>query len=547
MAERKEMPLWGWGDAEHSREVPLGAAENLSGELGFAAGTDVGARRIEDFDLAAPVLSPELLERLSSMVPTGSVSTEPWLRLLRAAGKSYADAVRMRAGRPGDAPDAVVTPGEEEEIAGVLQLCSELRIAVVPFGGGTSVVGGLSTIRKDFIGSISLDLGALSGLVSVDKDSLLATFRPGTKGPEAEALLKPYGLTVGHFPQSFEYASIGGFVATRSAGQSSTGYGRIDRNVMGLKVTTPTGRIELAPMPGSAAGPDLRQLLIGSEGTLGVIDEVTLRVHPSPASMVDRAWIAPDFETGREVLRLIEQDGCAPDVARLSDERETEVNLLLAGDSLAVKLLRRYLRLRRRSNGCLMITCFEGESVDVARRSQRASALMRKHHCLSLGSRVAKGWRKGRFAGPYIRDSLMDGGLFVETLETASNWSNLGRLYDAVRTELQGELEKEGGTPVVMCHVSHLYPTGASLYFTFAGKQPYDSVEERLALWQRVKGAACDAIRASGGTITHHHAVGTDHAPWLEDEIGAAGIRLLKAAKAELDPVGIMNPGRLMN
>jgi len=547
MAERREMPLWGWGDPDHVREIPKGAAETLSADLGFHAASDLPAQAIEDFELAAPALAPELLERLSGTVPTGSVSTEPWLRLLRAAGKSYGDAVRMRAGRPGDAPDAVVTPGAEGEIAGLLDLCSQLRIAVVPFGGGTSVVGGLSTIRQDFIGSISLDLGRLSGLINVDKESLLATFRPGTKGPEAEALLKPHGLTVGHFPQSFEYASIGGFVATRSAGQSSTGYGRIDRNVMGLKVTTPTGRIDLAPMPGTAAGPDLRQLLIGSEGTLGVIDEVTLRVHPLPEHILDCSWIAPDFATGREVLRLMEQDGCAPEVARLSDERETEVNLGFAGDSLAIRVLRGYLRLRRRSNGCLMITCFEGEAIDVARRRQKAASLMRKHHCLSLGSKVAKGWRKGRFAGPYMRDSLMDGGLFVETLETSGNWSNLGRIYDAVGAELQRELEKEGGSPIVMCHVSHLYPTGASLYFTFVGMQPYDTVEERLALWRRVKASACDAIRASGGTITHHHAIGTDHAPWLEDEIGEAGIRMLRAAKAELDPAGIMNPGRLMN
>ena len=546
MPDSYEMPTWGWGDSAHSRDLSDAVRARLQTQLGVGKEVELVAREEADFNVQNSLLDERLLQGLSELVGEENIRSDKMFRVLRSAGKSYPDMISLRGGEPGDVPDAVVQPADQASLREVLSYCSEHAIAVTPFGGGTSVVGGLATVREGFSGAISVDLTNLSGLTSLDAESGLATFAGGTRGPAAEQLLSDHQLTIGHFPQSFEYGTVGGFVATRSAGQSSTGYGRIDKNVIGLTAATPTGPVRFAPMPGTAAGPDLRQLLTGSEGSMGIIDTVTLQVKKTPDVLLDRAWMAPDFATGRAALRELEKAGCAPDVARLSDESETEVSLLLAGDSTPVKALRGYLGLRGRNSGCMMITCFEGSRLDSSQRHRESSDILRRHGVIALGGAPAQGWRKGRFAGPYMRDALMDAGLFVETLETAAPWSQLESVYSAVGDALRDALGSLGGEPLVMCHVSHLYQTGASLYFTFIGRQPGASVAEKIQVWHGVKSAACDAIIQSGGTISHHHAVGRDHAPWLESEIGEAGIRLLRAAKAELDPGGIMNPGRLV-
>ncbi|MCX6387125.1 MAG: FAD-binding oxidoreductase, partial [Solirubrobacterales bacterium] len=340
MPDSYEMPTWGWGDPAHSRDLSDSVRARLQTQLGVGNEVEAVAREEAGFNVQDSLLDERLLRGLSDIVGEGNLRSDKMFRVLRSAGKSYPDMISLRGGEPGDVPDAVVQPVDQASLSGVLTYCSENAIAVTPFGGGTSVVGGLATVREGFSGAISVDLTNLSGLTSLDADSGLATFAGGTRGPAAEQLLADHQLTIGHFPQSFEYGTVGGFVATRSAGQSSTGYGRIDKNVIGLTAATPTGPVRFAPMPGTAAGPDLRQLLTGSEGSMGIIDTVTLQVKKAPDVLLDRAWMAPDFATGRTALRELEKAGCAPDVARLSDESETEVSLLLAGDSRTVKALR---------------------------------------------------------------------------------------------------------------------------------------------------------------------------------------------------------------
>jgi len=543
MTTHPEMPLWGWGSPDHDRHLGEDAVSTLQTQIGPSTDSFSRVSGPEDFVVPTSSLGSAQADALRSIVGKDAVQLDELPRLMRAHGKSYPDMLKMRAGRPGDVHDAVVAPHTRDELERVLKLCSDSSIAVVPFGGGTSVVGGLAAIKDGFGACISLDLGLLSGLEDLDEKSGLATFLPGTRGPEAEAALRAHGFTLGHYPQSFEYGSIGGFVATRSAGQSSSGYGRIDSNVIGIGASTPTGRIDIPAIPGTAAGPDLRQLLTGSEGTLGVLDRLQLQVVGVPETSRDSAWLAPNFDQGRKALRILEQSGLAPTVARLSDEEETRVNLMLAGSSASARVFRSLVALR--GGGCLMVICFEGDSTTVASRAQGAADVLRRAGCRSMGGLPAAAWRKGRFSGPYVRDSLMDMGYFVETLETASTWSGLKRLHQSVSDSLRDELGKAGGEPLVMCHVSHMYPTGASLYFTFIGRTDSSDVEGRLEQWWRVKSAACDAIVAAGGTITHHHAVGADHAPWLEKEIGPLGLSVLRSVKAELDPSGIMNPGRL--
>jgi alkyldihydroxyacetonephosphate synthase len=465
-------------------------------------------------------------------------------RLRRAAGRGYPDLVRLRAGRIDHAPDAVVLPGSAAEVARVLEICSQQRIAVVPFGGGTSVVGGVEPFAEGFDRLISLDLRRLRE-VSVDRRSLTATLGPGLRGPEAEEALNAQGVTLGHFPQSFEYATIGGFAATRSAGQASSGYGRFDELVTSIGLTAPVGGLRTIQTPHSAAGPALRELVVGSEGALGAITDVTARVRPVPERRRYEAWMAPDFASGAEIVRSLAQAGTLPDIVRVSDQAETRVSLALSGASGAKRaLLSNYLRLRRRAGGCVLICGWEGEAEAVERRRALGARLLRFGGAAALGTTPGRAWERGRYEGPYLRDVLLDLGYLVETLETAHTWSRLADLYDAVRAGIGAALASQGTPGIVMCHLSHAYRDGASLYFTFlARRRPGAELEQ----WRAVKTAACEAIVGAGGTITHHHAVGRDHLPYMEAEVGALGIEALRAVKERLDPAGIMNPGKLVS
>ena len=309
--------------------------------------------------------------------------------------------------------------------------------------------------------------------MSVDERSLTAQLEPGLRGPEVEAALAPRGLTLGHFPQSFEYATLGGFVATRSAGQASTGYGRIDDLVLGVRCAAPAGDLDLPARPASAAGPELRRLVVGSEGTLGVITRAALRLHRAPEARRYEAWFFRSFVEGAEALRTLEQAGQAPDVARLSDESETALSMALAGHerTRAPPWAAPTCGLRRYSGGALAIAGWEGTAQAVDRRRGQAAAVLRRAGGLAVGRSPGRAWERGRFSAPYLRDDLLDRGVMVETLETAAQWSDLMAVYDAVLAALDRALSARGTPPQVGCHISHLYPSGASLYFTFLARQ----------------------------------------------------------------------------
>lgn len=473
-------------------------------------------------------LDDVLLDGLRAVVGADHVLTDDATRTLRTRGKSTPDLLRARAGDLDDAPDAVVRPDGHEEVAAVLAWAAEHRVAVVPFGGGTSVTGGLAARRDGFAGLVSLDLVRMRRLLAVDAVSMTATLEPGLRGPEADALLAEHGLTLGHYPQSFRHASIGGFAATRSSGQSSAGYGRFDAMVVGLTAATPTGTLRLGSAPASAAGPDLRQLLLGSEGAFGVITSVTVRVRRAPDVTSYEGWRWSSFGAGSDAMRTLAQAGLLPTVLRLSDESETAINL---ADPSSIG--------GADDPGCLMITGYEGTASFVDARRAAVGAVLADLGGTPLGTEPGERWAHGRFDGPHLRDALLDHGVLVETLETATFWSDRERLYADVKAALTSTL---GVRSLVLCHVSHVYETGCSLYFTVAARQADDAI----AQWQAAKAAASDAIVAAGATITHHHAIGTDHAPWLAQEIGDVGVRVLRAVKAELDPAGILNPGVLI-
>ncbi len=514
-----------WGDPTHAAALPDSARALV--DLAFPTADRTVA---DDAPVALPPvrLPAAALRDLADLLGAEHVHTDDETRRLRTRGKSTPDLLRARAGDLTDAPDVVVRPADADAVQGVLGVAVRHHLAVVPFGGGTSVTGGLVARRQGYAGVVSLDLVRLKRLLAVDPVSMTATLEPGLRGPEAEALLAGHGLTLGHYPQSFEFASIGGFAATRSSGQSSAGYGRFDALVTALTVATPSGPVTLGRAPASAAGPDLRQLFLGSEGALGVITSVTVRVRPVPESRVYEGWRWSSFDAGAHAMRTLAQSQLLPTVLRLSDESETALNLA-DPDSVG----------GASSGGCLMIVGYEGTAATVDARRTAVSALLAALGGESAGEEPGRAWVAGRFHAPYLRDSMLDAGVLVETLETAAFWSRLRPVYDAVSAALRASL---GESVLVLCHVSHVYETGASLYFTVAAAEGDDG----LARWRSAKSAATDAIVAAGATITHHHAVGTDHRPWLEAEIGPVGVSVLRAVKAAVDPQGILNPGVLV-
>ena len=531
------MKWWGWGDPAKRLEIGPDARAMLAAELGEArpsAPADLADVRIPP----ARELPEAVVRAAGEALLVGHED-----RLRRAGGKSYPDLLRARSGQLPAAPDAVVVPRTAAQVAALLETCSSAGVAVVPFGGGTSVVGGVDPHAGPHDAAIALDLRNLRRC-EVDRRSLTARLGPGLLGPEAEAALGAEGLTLGHFPQSFEYATVGGFAATRSAGQASAGYGRFDELVTAVEMLTPAGRLATLETPHSAAGPALRELIVGSEGTLGVITDVTVRVRPAPELTRYEGWFAADFESGAEAVRALAQADRLPDVTRLSDAEETRVSLALSGTSGRKRaLLDAYLRLRRRAGGCMLIVGWEGEPEDVERRRALSSRLLRASGAVKLGGAPGRAWSHGRFEGPYLRDELLDLGYFVETLETSHTWSRYQELYRAVADALRGALTALGTPGLVWCHLSHAYRDGASLYFTFvAPSKPGAEIEQ----WRAAKSAACEAIVAAQGTITHHHAVGRDHAPYMPAEVGEVGIEALRAVKDRLDPAGIMNPGKLL-
>ncbi|MAE68964.1 MAG: FAD-binding oxidoreductase [Gemmatimonadetes bacterium] len=542
-----ESRWWGWGSPGRAYPLPESARDYLVRAL------DLPGRWPRHENIETVELPPVRFGRndLASVAASCTLLSDTATRVRHAMGRSFRDLVRLRSGRLPVAPDCVAFPGSGESLRRLLATAAERDWVCVPFGGGTSVVGGVEALNGAGDRPVlTLSMAQLRRVLDIDPTSRTATLEAGIFGPELESALARHALTLGHFPQSFEFSTLGGWVATRSAGQGSTGNGRIDDLVVGLQVDTPQHTTRVGGFPASAAGPDLVSLYLGSEGRLGVIREVTLRLRPLPRSCPVRAFLFRSFAEGCAALREIAARPHRPTVIRLSDETETELFLRLSPPGTTVKKLVHRVGtalLSRRGvplpGSCLVLFSFEGEegSTDSAARDTRRA--LRGLGGVDLGASPALKWRSERFAHPYLRDELLDLGALADTLETCTSWSRLPGLYAAVRQALRRAIEESGSAALVLCHISHLYADGASLYFTFIGRA--DQIDP-LTQWQRIKDAASEAILRAGGTITHHHAVGYEHRPWFEEEVGAAGADLLRAAAQEADPTGILNPGKLL-
>lgn len=482
-------------------------------------------------------LDAKIIDQLTATVGTDNIATDDIARASHAYGKCYTDLLHLRDGNIPTPPDAVIFPRNIDEVVSIVKICNEHKIAITPFGGSSSVTRGVETP----MGGISLDMTKhFNRVLEVNEINSTATVQAGMFGPAYEEYLNKQGFSCGHFPQSFEYSTVGGWLAAKGAGQASTGYGKIDHMVLAVKAVTPAGIIDTKCYPASAQGWDIHQLFAGSEGTLGVIVEITMKIRKYlPQNTKHASFVFKNFETAVEAMRTAMQSGIGlPHLYRISDPEETEVAFKTKGfdGTMADKVLN--LLGYKSGERCLMFVAVEGGKAYTNQVVKSLKKINRKYGSFYIGASPTKKWLEQRYSSAYLRDPLMDIGIMTDTLETAVMWDKLIPVWKAVRTYL-----KSRPKTVVMVHISHVYENGANLYFTFLSPMKReDDVKEYMEYHKGL----IDTINQSGGSLSHHHGVGRTLAPWMEIHLGSESLKLMQAIKNHLDPKGIMNPGNTL-
>ncbi|MFQ6617343.1 MAG: FAD-binding oxidoreductase [Fidelibacterota bacterium] len=578
---------WGWGERDKFYRIPNPESfwDFFIQKLGELHQSSTAA--LESIDLPPSKLSAELLSKLSDIVGEKNIGISKEVRLRHSFGKSYKDLIKIRKGDVRGAVDVVVYPGSEDEIVEILHMAQEKLWQIIPSGGGTSVVGGIEPVDPDKV-NVAVNLKLMNRVKFIDDISLTVTAQAGISGPSLESELNRRGFTLGHFPQSFEYSTLGGWLAARSAGQKSTKYGKIEHMVQGIRIITLDGEIRTGEVPASATGPDLTQFFVGSEGIFGIITEATLRVSPIPEYKKFYCCLFRSFEDGIDAVRQMVQSEVFPAVIRLSDEEETEMLFSLSegtdmdyksqrdvacgayqqrvypgGGSrkaplkgIGFNIIRRFkpikfylggiwIRLNRYSpeSSSLLILKFEGSKAITAAHYKTARRIIRRFDHLPLGSSPGRSWERERFEHPYLRDELLNRSIMVDTLETSSKWIGLKELHRNLKGSIRDAAAEAGERCIVAAHLSHAYRTGASLYYTFLMRQEEG---KEIRQWERVKRAATDCIIKYRGSLSHHHGIGIDHRDWSEDYLGSPAHRFLRKTKEILDPYGILNPGKII-
>ena len=526
------MKRWnGWGDERVALDLPENARAYLERTLGAPQ-----PHRDAAFDDAVAAAPP------SRLPPHPLVAVAPAVRVRHARGQSLPDWLALRFGRIDAIPDGVAFPESAADIRSLYDYGRAAGASIIPYGGGTSVAGHVNPIAGA-IPVLTVSLARMRALLDLDARSMLATFGAGVAGPDLEAQLRVHGFTLGHFPQSFEYSTLGGWIATRSSGQQSLHYGRIESLFAGGRIETPAGTLDVPAFPASAAGIDVRELVLGSEGRAGIVTEATVRISRLPARETFAGIFFPDWASARDCVMALAQAGTALSMLRLANPMETFVTLELAGGGPAVRALERYLAVRGAGDGkCLLIAGASGNerAAGAAWRELRSTA--RRHRGVYAGRALGERWRRNRFRGVYVRNALWDLGYAVDTLETAVDWPRVDATMHAIEAAATGGFGEE---PVLgYSHLSHVYAEGSSVYSTFLFRIAPD-YEANVERWSRFKRAVSEAIVANGATITHQHGIGLDHKPYLPAEKGALGIGAMRALFQFFDPGGMMNPGKL--
>ncbi len=549
------MKWWGWGldgvafeDDDKPGFRPF-VQRNLGLDVNRASAAPV---RFEDLTIPEPALTVDLRAALEGAVGADHVSTDAHDRVVHARGKSLRDIVLHRRGDLGRLPDVVVRPGTEEDVVAVVAAALEADAVLIAFGGGTSISGSLEPPRDERRTVVSVDLARLDRVLEIDAPSQLARVQAGVLGPDLERQLNAQGWTMGHFPDSFTHSTLGGWIATRSSGMQSDRYGDIADLTRGLRVVTPAGLLLVRPVPSTSTGPSVREMVLGSEGRVGIITEATVHVRRIAAQRTILGYLFPDWDAGLAAMREIAASEAHPTVTRVSDAPETRFSFATSKassplDRLKSAALKAYLRARKGfdvDEMCLSFIGYEGSERRVSEERKAVGRIVARHGGVCVGSGPGALYDQKKFDTPYIRDYLLDRGALGDVSETSAPWSALRPLYDRVMSAAHGAFDEVGVRGYAMCHLSHSYHAGACLYFTFAF--PPNAGREPLEQYDVVKSAIQQAFVDGGATLSHHHAVGTEHAQWLEQDISGPGVTLVRALFDGIDPAGNLNPGKIV-
>jgi alkyldihydroxyacetonephosphate synthase len=526
--------IQGWGNQKTDYPVPDPAIAYLE----HVVGKPHKLQNKPVADLLAKI-------RPSDIPPHPLITTNTEERLRHARGQSLRDWVDMYDGLVNTFPDGVAYPVADEDIRNLIKYAVKNKINLIPYGGGSSVVGHLTPLQEG-PPTLSVDLSKMNTLLNLNEESHEATFGAGVSGPQIEEHLRKHGYILGHFPQSWEYSTLGGWIVTRSVGQQSYHYGRIEPLFVSGHLEAPTGPLEILRVPKSAAGPDLRHLILGSEGRMGILTQATMRIRHLPEREHFYSAFFPDFEEGAAAVREIAQAELPLSMVRLSDPMETETTFQLSGEEKLVSLAKRGLNLFGQGDDrCLLIYGLTG-SYAVTRLADKLLAhYVRKHHGMLVKFYLGEAWMKKRFLTPYLRNSLWELGYALDTLETSLPWDKLLPGRNAILASLENRLADENEKVLVFSHISHIYTNGGSIYITYLYRRSNDPMQT-IARWEKLKEAASNQILKFGGTITHQHGVGLDHKAYLPSEKGALGMNILHEVLKTVDPTNIMNREKLV-
>jgi len=549
------MKWWGWGEegVAFSHEGKPGFGPFIKEHLGIdVEHTSARPPAFGELDVPEPNLGDDLRAALERAVGDAHVSDDSHDRVVHARGKSLRELIRQRRGDLGRVPDVIVRPGDETEVAEVLRAALDADAVVIPFGGGTSISGSLEAPAQETRTVISVDLERMDRLLAIDETSRLARVQAGVYGPHLEAQLNAQGWTFGHYPDSFTHSTLGGWIATRSSGMQSDRYGDIADATRGLRVVTPSGMLVTRPVPSTSTGPSVREMVLGSEGRLGIICEATVQVRRLPEERTILGYLFPDWAASVQAMNAIAASEAAPSVTRVADADETRFSFATKKgnsplDSVKSKALGTYLKRRRGfdlDEMCLAFIGYEGPERFVAAQRKGVGRIVSAHGGVCIGASPGELYDQKKFDTPYIRDYLLDRGSLADVSETSAPWGTLPGLYAGARAAANGAFSALGVQGYLMCHLSHSYNAGACLYFTFAFAP--SGTRDALEQYDVVKSAIQQAFVDHGGTLSHHHAVGTEHAPWLEQDISAPGVGMLRALFDGTDPGANLNPGKIV-
>jgi alkyldihydroxyacetonephosphate synthase len=555
MPDVKHMKWWGWGiegvSFHHGNKPAFRPFVINAIDLDVNA-TPVVPMSLEDLHIPQPMISGRLLAELRDAVGSENAVQDDLDRIVHTYGKSARDLLRIRAGDIPRVPDVVVYPGDEAEVQLIVDRVVAADAVLIPYGGGSNISGSLHAPADEIRPVISVDLGRLNQVIDIDEDSGLARIQAGTQGPELEEQLGAQGWTLGHFPDSFTHSTLGGWVATRSSGMQSDKYGDISDIARGMRVVMPGKVLQIRPLPHTSTGPSVREMVLGSEGRLGVITEVTVQVHRIPEVRLILGYLFPSWEASLAAMHDISTSDAHPSITRVSDAKETAFSFAtrkksnrISISSLISKGLMQVLQRRgwNLDEVCLSFIGYEGGKAHVSREKAIVKDIVGRHGGIVVGKGPGELYDQKKFDTPYIRDFLLDRGAIGDVSDTAAPWSKLLPLYTNVLAAAEKVYAHLGVAGWIMCHLSHSYHSGACLYFTFAFK--HDGVDP-LAQYEPLKNAIQQAFVDSGGTLSHHHAVGTEHAAWLEQDISAPGVHMIDGLFTAMDPGRNFNPGKII-